>query len=192
MSNLLFLREFARNPKGIGAVAPSGPQLAQRMVREADIAADHAVIELGPGTGPITRELRRTHPDVDLLLVEPAADLAGLLRDAFPGVRVDQRMAQDLPAICADWGREQIDRVVSGLPWTMWSEQVIAAGLDAVVKVLAPGGRMVTFSYVHAQLLPAARLFRHLLDERFARVSRTRVQWLNVPPALVFVCDKAQ
>jgi phosphatidylethanolamine/phosphatidyl-N-methylethanolamine N-methyltransferase len=190
LSNLLFFREFTRNPKGIGSVMPSGSQLARRMVTAAEIAPGQAVVELGAGTGPVTRVLRDRHPDVDLLLIEPSAELAGVLRQDFPGVPVDERFAKDLPAICLEWGHERIDRVVSGLPWTMWSEDVITAGLDAVVQVLAPGGRMVTFSYVHSQLLlPGARRFRRLLGERFATVTRTEVQWLNVPPALVFVCD---
>lgn len=190
MSNLLFLREFARNPKRIGSVMPSGAQLARRMVEAADIHPDHHVVELGGGTGPITKEIRAAWPDVDLLVLEPAPDLAAMLRTRFPDVRVDERLAQDLPAVVAEWGHALVDRVVSGLPWTMWSEEVIAAGLDAVVEVLAPGGRMVTFSYVHAQaVLPGARRFRRLLEARFAHVGRTEVQWFNVPPAVVFVCD---
>lgn len=190
MSNLLFFREFTRNPKRIGSVMPSGNQLARRMVSAAAIRPEHAVVELGAGTGPVTRVLRTEHPDNDLLLIEPSSELAALLREHFPAVPVDERYAQDLPAICADWGHAKVDRIVSGLPWTMWSEHVIAAGLDAVIEVLAPGGRMVTFSYVHSQLLmPGARRFRRLLGDRFATVTRTEVQWLNVPPALVFVCD---
>ncbi len=192
MSNLLFLREFTRSPKRIGSIMPSSGQLARRMVRAADIRSGHTVVELGAGTGPITRAIRAAHPDVDLLLLEPAAELAAVLRATWPDVRVEERLAQDLPEIVASWGHPRVDRVVSGLPWTMWSEDVIAAGLDAVVTSLAPGGRMVTFSYVHSQLLmPGARRFRRLLDARFDKVSRTEVQWLNLPPALVFVCDVA-
>jgi len=192
MSGLLFFREFTRNPKRIGSVLPSGNQLARRMVSAADIRSGHVVVEIGAGTGPFTRAIRAAHPsDIDLLLVEPASELAAVLRRDFPGVTVDERYAQDLPAIVREWGKPHVDRVVSGLPWTMWPEEVIAKGLDAVVEVLAPGGRMVTFSYVHAQaLLPGAKRFRRLLQARFSKVDRTEVQWLNFPPALVFVCDK--
>jgi phospholipid N-methyltransferase len=187
----LFFREFTRHPDRIGSVVPSGNQLARRMVSAAEIHDGQVVVEIGAGTGPFTRAIRAAHPDdIDLLLVEPSAELASVLRRDFPGVRVDERFAQDLPAIVADWGKAKVDRVVSGLPWTMWPDDVIARGLDAVVEVLGPGGRMVTFSYVHAQLLmPGAKRFRRLLQARFSKVSRTEVQWLNFPPALVFVCD---
>jgi len=192
MSGLLFFREFTRAPKLIGSVVPSGNQLARRMVSAADIRAGHVVVEIGAGTGPFTRAIRAAHPDdIELLLVEPSAELAAVLRRDFPGVVVDERYAQDLPAIVGEWGKPQVDRIVSGLPWTMWPEDVIAKGLDAVIEVLGPGGRMVTFSYVHAQaILPGARRFRRLLQARFSKVERTEVQWRNFPPALVFVCDK--
>ncbi|MBW1876739.1 MAG: methyltransferase domain-containing protein [Deltaproteobacteria bacterium] len=188
---LLFLKEFAKNPMRVGSVAPSGVQLARRMVHAADIHPDHVVVELGAGTGPVTRELRAAHPEVPLLVLEPSPQMAALLRQAHPDITVVEEFAQDLPEILRKWGHERADRVVSSLPWTMWSEEVIRSGLDAVVEGLVPTGRMVTFSYVHSQtLLPASRRFRSLLNERFGRVDRTRIQWRNLPPALVFVCGE--
>lgn len=186
----LFLKEFARAPKRVGSVTPSGTQLARRMVESAEIGPGHVVVELGAGTGPVTQVLCEAHPDAPLLVLEPSAQMAAVLREQWPDITVIERFAQDLPELMADWGHPKADRVVSSLPWTMWSDEVIAAGLDAVIEVLAPGGRMVTFSYVHSQtLMPGAKRFRAALDARFSRVSRTEVQWRNVPPALVFVCD---
>jgi phospholipid N-methyltransferase len=188
---LLFLKEFAKDPTRVGSVAPSGIQLARRMVRAADIHPEHVVVELGAGTGPVTRALRAAHPKVPLLVLEPSPEMAALLREAHPDVTVVEEFAQDLPAILHKWGHPRADRVVSSLPWTVWSEEVIRDGLDAVVDALAPTGRMVTYSYLHAQTLwPAAKRFRALLGERFGQVERTRVQWRNLPPALVFVCGE--
>jgi len=188
---LLFFKEFAKDPIRVGSVVPSGLQLARRMVEAADIHPEHVVVELGAGTGPVTRELQAAHPDVPLLVLEPSPEMAAVLREAYPNATVVEEFAQDLPAILRNWGHERVDRVVSSLPWTAWSDDVIRAGLDAVVEALHPTGRMVTFSYVHSQtLLPGARSFRALLAERFGRVERTEIQWRNVPPALVFVCDE--
>ena len=86
------------------------------MVSAADLRPGHKVVEIGAGTGPFTRAIQAARPDVDLLLVEPSAELAAVLRRDFPGVTVDERYAQDLPAIVKDWGHERVDRVVSGLP----------------------------------------------------------------------------
>lgn len=191
MGLFLFFKEFLTDPRRVGSVAPSGAQLAERMVRAASIGPHDVVVELGAGTGPVTDVLRSEHPDAPLLVLEPGPDLAAHLRERFPGTAVVERLAQDLPEVCAAWGHPRVDRVVSSLPWTMWSDEVIAAGLDAVCEVLRPEGRMVTFSYLHSQaLLPGARRFRRLLGERFEQVERTETQWLNLPPALVFVCDR--
>jgi phospholipid N-methyltransferase len=128
---------------------------------------------------------------VPLLVLEPSAEMAIRLRQAHPDITVVEEFAQDLPEILRQWGHPQADRVVSSLPWTVWSEEVIRDGLDAVVEALVPTGRMVTFSYLHSQTLwPGSRRFRSLLGERFGRVERTRVQWRNMPPALVFVCGE--
>jgi phospholipid N-methyltransferase len=161
------------------------------MVEAAEIGDGHSVVELGAGTGPITRAILEGHTQLRLLALEPTPDLAAKLRVRFPSVQVEERYAQDLPEIVAGWGHPKVDRVVSGLPWTLWSEEVCHSGLSAVARSLRHDGRMVTFSYVHSQtLMPSAWRFRRQLRQHFAVVRRTEVQWLNAPPAVVFVCEQ--
>lgn len=190
MSHLLFLKEFVRDPVTLGAVAPSGPSLARLTVAAANIAPGEVVVELGAGTGPMTAELARAHPDNPLLCLEPKPELAAALQEAFPSVRVAEEYVQKLPELCADWGHERVDKVVSSLPWAIWPPALQAECFDAILQCLAPEGRMVTFQYVHSQVLPAARRFRGVLDERFGRVSKTPIAWANLPPAFVFVCEE--
>lgn len=189
MSLLTFAREFVRDPVTLGAVAPSGRSLARLTVASAEIGPDHVVVELGAGTGPMTREILERHPAQPFVALEPNGELARLLRLAHPEVRVEQRFAEDLPAILADHGHPVAHRVVSSLPWAIWSEPLQNRTFDAIVEVLHPEGRMVTFAYLHAQVLPAARRLREQLKRRFRSVERTRVAWANLPPAFVFVCD---
>ncbi len=186
-----FLRAFLRDPVTIGAIAPSGPELAARMVESAAIEPGHGVVELGAGTGPMTEALLARHPENPLLVLEPEPDLAAVLRARFPGLRVEERFAQDLPQLVESWGH-RVDRVVSSLPWAIWSPKLQREILAAVLDVLEPEGRMVTFTYWHAQPLPAARRFRALLEEHFPRVTRSPVAWRNLPPAFVFVCDRSE
>lgn len=190
MSVRLFLRSFLKDPVTIGAVAPSGKQLARQMVDAAAIEPGHVIAELGAGTGPMTAELLARHPTNPLVVLEPQAELAGALRDAYPTAHVVERFAQDLPAITKAWGHTPVDRVVSSLPWAIWKEELQEEILDGVLQAMAPDGRFVTFTYWHAQPLPAARRFKRFLERRFRHVERTRVAWINVPPAFVFVCDR--
>lgn len=190
MSALTFAREFVRDPVTLGAIAPSGADLARLTVEAAGIEPGHVVVELGAGTGPMTREILARHPDNPFLALEPNAELAALLRDAHPSARVEERFAEELPQILAEWGQPCAHRVVSSLPWAIWPDELQRRTFDGIVEILPPDGRMVTFAYVHAQLLPAARRLREALAARFERVERTRIAWINLPPAFVFVCDR--
>jgi phospholipid N-methyltransferase len=191
VSGATFLREFLKDPVMLGAVAPSGPELARTVVEAADLRPGQLVVELGAGTGPMTAEILRQRPEGPFVALEPNPQLAAALRARFPQVRVEERFAHELPAILAVMDPERrADRVVSSLPWAIWSPERQEEALGAVLAILAPAGRMVTFAYLHSQALPAARRFRAALEARFSRVSTTRTAWRNLPPAFAFVCER--
>jgi len=185
-----FLREFARKPASVGALAPSSPFLADHVVRAADIRTGQWVAELGAGTGPITAKIREVAPGARVLAFEPNPDLAATLRLELAGVEVVERLAHELPAVVRERGLVHVDRVVSSLPWSMWPDEEQDPVFDAIASALAPDGRMVTFTYVHAQMLPQAIRLKKALQHRFEAVDRTEVQWKNFPPAFVWVCDR--
>lgn len=188
MSMWTFFREFTRDPVQLGAVAPSGEVLAKLMIECADLKPDQVIVELGAGTGPMTAEILRARPEGPFVALEPNPQLAELLRQRFPHVRVEQRYAQQLRAILTEMGQTRADRVVSSLPWAIWSEPLQNEIFDAILDVLAPDGVMVTFGYVHAQPLPAAKRLRAQLASRFETVELSPIAWRNIPPARVFVC----
>lgn len=184
-----FLREFLRDPVRLGAVAPSGRQLARQMVDAAGLDDGQVILELGAGTGPMTAEIVSRGVNAHFLALEPNPQLAAILRSRFPHVDLAESYAQALPELLAARGWGEADRVVSSLPWAIWSEALQREVLGAVLGVMKPGARLVTFGYVHSQMLPAAWAFRRLLDEHFASVRIASTAVLNLPPAYVFVCE---
>jgi phospholipid N-methyltransferase len=185
-----FLRAWARDRKGVGAVAPSSPDLARLLVDAADIRRGDVVVELGAGTGPMTRALVDRHPDTPLLVLEPDPVLAARCRQNVPEADVVEAYAQELPRLLSERGHRSADRMVSSLPFAGWDAALQTAVFDAILDAMAPDGRFVTFTYAVSPLLPAGRRARAQLASRFASVRATPIVWRNLPPAFVYVCDR--
>src|ERR1700679_4096730 len=85
----LFIQECLRKPKQMGAVAPSGPGLSKAMARWLPNDPAALVLELGPGSGPVTEAIlaRGLGPD-RLIAIEKSPTLAERLRKRFPTIRV--------------------------------------------------------------------------------------------------------
>lgn len=186
-----FLREFVSEPRRIGALTPSSPGLARRMVKDVDWERARTVVEAGPGTGAITGEiLGRLREGTCFFAVELHPGLGEIFRRRYPQVPLLQDSVQNLARLCREQGVEDVDCVISGLPWASFPPEKQWDLLDAIVSVLPPGGQFITFAYLQGMLLPAARRFLRLLQDRFSDVSRSRVTWANVPPAFVYRCRR--
>jgi phospholipid N-methyltransferase len=83
-----------------------------------------------------------------------------------------------------------VDCIVSGLPWAAFPAALQVKILDEMMLVLKPGGKFVTFAYLHGLPLPPARKFRALLPRYFTSVGKSPVVWLNLPPAFVYRCRR--
>ncbi|MFF5174978.1 class I SAM-dependent methyltransferase [Micromonospora sp. NPDC000089] len=186
-----FLKQFARHPLTVGAVAPSGAGLAADITAAVPRAGDPVVVELGPGTGAFTGAVQgRLAGRGRHLALEINPRFAARVARRYPAVEVVLADAATLGELLAARGHSCADVVVSGLPWAAFSGQRQRAVLGAVAAGLAPGGAFTTFAYRHALLSPAARRFRRLLHETFDEVTVGRTVWANLPPALVYHCRR--
>jgi phospholipid N-methyltransferase len=174
-----------------GAVAPSSGFLAKRVVEWIDWDATSALIEWGPGSGAFTREiLDHKPPTCRYVAMEINPDMCAMLRQRFPEIEIRQESVADVARICEQECIEQVDCVVSGLPWAAFSDALQTEFLDALMCVLRPGGQFTTFAYLHGMTLPAGQRFRRKLGQYFAEVTQSPTVWLNVPPAFVYRCRR--
>src|SRR5436190_20076102 len=112
-----FIRSWLEKPLSTGAVAPSSKLLARTMAAYVDPEAAGPVIELGPGTGPVTEALVEQGVDpARLVLVEFNPKFCQLLRSRFPTATVVQGDAYNLRGALAAIARQPAAAVVSGLP----------------------------------------------------------------------------
>ena len=177
-----FLRSWLERPLVTGAVTPSGKMLARTMAAYADPRVSGPVIELGPGTGPVTEALIRRGIDPDrLVLIEFNPDFCELLRRRFPGVTVVRGDAYRIRDTLGNLLKEPCAATISSLPlFTKPMEQRLEL-LQGAHDLMHPGAPFVQFTYAPAPPIPAR------CDIGSYTASRSAKVWLNLPPARVWV-----
>ncbi len=174
----LFLRRWLANPLQMGSVVPSSDALCRRIVAQIRRAPGEAVLELGAGTGVVSRALLAGGVPAECLLVnEIVPELAGHLRAALRGVSVIEGDARALPRLVPQRWHGRIGTVICGIPLVLLPTQEQRRFIDAMAAV-APGRGFLHFSYCATSPLP---------QRRHGLVAR-REAWtpLNFPPASVW------
>ena len=144
-----FIRSWLENPRLAGAITPSGRFLARAMAQCVDPADDGPIVELGPGTGPVTQALlaRGISPE-RLLLVEFEPSFCHLLAHKFPRVKVIRGDAYRLSeTLAGQLGGRRPAAVVSSLPLLTKPETARIALLRQAFDLMGPEGRFIQFTY---------------------------------------------
>jgi phosphatidylethanolamine/phosphatidyl-N-methylethanolamine N-methyltransferase len=178
---LQFLRSLIARPGGIGAIAPSGPALARAMATQTDPNQPGQLLELGPGTGVVTKALiARGFAPERITAIEYDSDLAALVAQRFPNVRVIRGDAFDLDKTLG--ASAPFMATVSSLPLLNFPPAQRAALMIQVFERLALAAPFVQFSYgLHAPVDPP----------KGVTLTRAAVVLLNLPPARVWVYRKS-
>lgn len=187
LDHLKFIASFLRRPRAVGAVAPSSERLAMEVLRHCDLRRASTVVELGAGTGAITRViLDHVRPGTRVIVVEIDERHADLLANRFPTVSVCRESAANLRSILRRHGCDRADVVVSGLPWASMPVPLRERITSEIIESLAQDGRLCGFGYVHATWHPAVRAFHERLRGNFSQVHVSPVVWGNLPPAFAY------
>lgn len=188
---LHFLTTMVRNPKSIGAIAPSSRRLAERMVEGLSLQDGDLIVELGPGTGAFTRQISQILPASTAYLgIEREPRFVKLLKSDFPGMRFIAGDAAHLQVLVSDADRNSAKVIISGLPFAILDRAIrerIIEGIDAVMR---PGMVFRTMQYIHAYPLPSAIGFRRAMSARFGAYQRSKVVLGNLPPAYVLTWQR--
>ncbi|MCZ7661259.1 MAG: methyltransferase domain-containing protein [Xanthobacteraceae bacterium] len=173
-----FIRSWIEKPLAIGAVTPSSRILARTMASFVEPAIPGPVVELGPGTGPVTEALvSRGIDPARLVLVEFNPAFCQLLRARFPAATVVQGDAYRLRRLLEDELEEPAAAIVSGLPLVTKPIRTRLRLLREALDLLRPGAPYVQFTY---SVVPPIPRFADVHVEASERI------WLNLPPARVW------
>ena len=181
----LFLREWVANPQRTGSVAPSSPQLAAAMAQWLPRDPESYVLELGPGTGPVTDALLKHGLREDrLIAIEHNETLAKHLRKRYPRAHIIAGDAWQMDTLLAELPQAvtSVGAVISSLPLVNFKlEQAEALG-QKIRNLLDAQGSWVQYSYqIHKRRSRGSSTFR---------LRASKIVWLNFPPARVSVFQK--
>jgi phosphatidylethanolamine/phosphatidyl-N-methylethanolamine N-methyltransferase len=178
-----FFRNWMEKPLSMGAVTPSGKALARTMAEYVDPHSDGPIIELGPGTGPVTEALvARGIDPARLVLVEFDPTFCRLLRKRYPQATVVQGDAYRLRTLLTSILRQPAAAVVSGLPLFTKPLKMRLRLLQEAFGLMAGGAPFVQFTY--AAVSPIPRRLDRVRSQASERI------WTNIPPARVWVYRK--
>jgi phosphatidylethanolamine/phosphatidyl-N-methylethanolamine N-methyltransferase len=180
-----FLKSWLDNPLKTGAVSPSSKALAKKMASYVDPSLAGPVIELGPGTGPVTDALiARGIAEERLVLVEFNPEFCLLLKKRYPSATIIEGDAYALDRTLADQLAAPAAALVSSLPLFTRPERERLALLRSAFALMRPGAPFIQFTYAAVSPMPkkAGGFDAHVSP---------RV-WLNLPPACVWVYRQNQ
>lgn len=200
--HLTFYRQFRERFETTGAIAPSSRFLAQALTRPLAMRKESArILEVGPGTGAVTRFVVAQLRDQDQFdLVELNPQFVQLLNGRFDSDPHYQRVAaqSNVHAVPLQEfeSHAPYDFIVSGLPLNNFPVPLVEEIFESFLRLLTPGGTLSYFEYMYVR--PMRRLVaKNEEKERLAALEailrkylgtyRIRQDWVfaNMPPAWV-------
>lgn len=180
---ILFIKRWLAHPLKVGALLPSSPFLARMVARHTLIGDDDVVVELGAGTGAVTKALLDAGiPKERLFVVEIDADMCTYLRKWYPQAQIIHGDAGMLHDILPSKWRGKVSTVISGIPMITLPDDLQQRLIRSWLGELKPGGRMLQYTYSLVSPIP---------QKKFGlSVKRAGMTFLNLPPASVFKYEK--
>lgn len=169
--------------KTSGTITPSSRVLIKALLAPIDFETARCIIELGPGTGCVTRSiLERMHPDCTLICFEVNSDFIDQLEALQDSrLRVVNACASSIRAVLDGYKVEEVDHIVSSLPLALIDDEVVKNILESVSSNLREGGRFLQYQYSLSNYAELKPIFKNVkLDFTFR----------NMPPAFVYECTK--
>ena len=172
-----FLGGFIKNPKTVGSVIPSSPRLGKAMASFIKDKENETVIELGAGTGPITKALLKAGMNPKKLTpIEMNEKFVEQLRTKYPELNIVQGDASKMTEIFPD-KVGKVDTIISGLPLKSIPKPIVDAIIEESFKMLKPDGIYVQFTY-------DLRASKSILLKQCDRIG-AKIIMANIPPARV-------
>lgn len=181
---LRFFRGWVDKPKAVGAIMPTSSVTARRMASVIDLDSGLPVLEVGPGTGVITKAIlaRGVKPE-NLYAVEYSPEFVRHLRRHFSGVNVIEGDAFDLDGALGESQDRRFDAVISGVPLLNFPVERRVAYLDSLLRRIPHGRPVIQLTYGPKSPIPPG--LGDYTVEHFDFIIR------NIPPTQLWIYRRA-
>ena len=180
-----FVKAAFRDPKNVSTIFPSMKFLAQSLITHSGMAPGHNVLELGCGSGAITRHIMAQRQSLNSYVgVEIDKSLVEFLKKTYSTETFLNISADSLKGHIED---ESIDTVICSLPWTLFAGDLQESIIKEIIRVLKPGGKFTTFLCIHSLTYPGAPRVKKLFNQYFSDFEKKETIARNIPPANVYV-----
>ncbi|MER8637443.1 phospholipid N-methyltransferase PmtA [Mesorhizobium sp. M1365] len=177
---LKFFKGWIDKPKAVGSIVPTSSITAGKMASIVDPTSGLPVLEVGPGTGVITRAIlaQGIKPE-NLYAVEYSTDFVRHLRQLYPGVNVIEGDAFNLDATLGDKRDLIFDSVISGVPLLNFPVAQRIVYVESLLDRIPAGRPIVQLTYGPLSPIPPGR--GDYTVEHFHFVIR------NIPPTQLWI-----
>ena len=174
---------WLRNPMHVGTPVPSSKGLANAMAEQLKpIFPSEYVVELGPGTGVVTRAILQAGvPEQNLVIVELDHSFIKKLKHEFPQAIILHGDARNLKSLLQSRGIKQVASVISSLPLLAMPDSLRHAIVNAAFEAIKPNGSFVQYTY--GLLSPLSKTGQRQIGIKGKVAKRI---WKNFPPARVW------
>ena len=183
INQMRFIGGVIRSPQRLGAVAPTSAVVCDVIASHISAGSQLPVLELGPGTGPVTDAiLRRGIAEKDIVAIEYDQKFCDDWSARYPAAKIVQGNALDLDQTLAHLGDQQFDCVVSAIPMLNFSQADQAMFLDAAFKRIAPGRPIIQITYGNRSPI--------IVNDSAVEISSSKRILRNLPPAKIWTYRK--
>lgn len=179
-----FIQQYWREKKMVGAISPSSPFLAEKMLENIDFKNSKVLVEIGPGTGVFTKRIiEKMSSDTTLLVFELNIEFYEALQLEIldPRVVFINDSAEKLEFYLTQHSFSKVNYIISSLPLSNFPQRITLKLLRTFQRALLDSGKFIQFQYSLKQ--------KRELEHVFPKVSISFTP-LNIPPAFVYTCGK--
>lgn len=182
--NIQLLQAFLKNPLTVGSIAPSSPELALKMIEGIEADEENIVLELGVGTGAITKFLLDRIPnDESYLGIELDKDLVKSLKKKYRNLKIVSGNACETSLIHQKSGLGKVGYIICCLPFVSLPNEVGEKILSEIDEFMQEGCTFRTFQYAHGYYMPSAIKLREFMRRRYGKSKKSQLIVKNIPPA---------